>query len=795
MSVFNWTSPQHSATEWTGLASMPVRYWIGVVDDDPTKIANWATASGGPGGASVPTSANAVILDGNGNNPFTLPSNMTFGSFTIVAGYTAKCDMGDVGATLTVPGNNSLAGGGGGELDLGTTGTITTAGDFDFFSHAGTLTKGTSTVIMTGVGNLAGLDTASPLFTLTLASGCTVTVTESVGINGTLAINGDVSVAAGKQLWDNGAATTFGADGDLSGDGALTIRSPMSGQGITVLSATANITIAKVEISSPFAGAIIAAGTYSPTLFLVSETAVAASVLELDGAYTFNGDVEYSLTGGGSLHIKNDTNNPATIEYRSDVLVTGAVDYTAGSGDMLATLSADQVFNGNGKTFEPLTINKPSGELDLTSGIFTLGANSNAFDLTVSGDADLDLDTFDVTLVEGGTFTLNTTGTFVAGSGTMTIINGGHLITAVGTYTKGGQLVMNGTCTISVAANQRLNDVQINGATTTVSNTFFTDIDVNNGGTFVNNTGIMWVYGEMAVKAGGTFVVSFPCNFFRQSGIPGSLVENSGTITGSSLLTYYVFANSMFANGIYDVATEILHATGSPVTWTPESGTYTFTKALTLHTTSAGTLAIAANTNSPIWVFQGNVIWTEDTGTITWTKGGGVITLAGGNANINFNGSTIEDLVINATGTKTFDAGWISDSYLQTAGTVASNGQTLETTGDWSINGGSFSDPVGSTLIIGGDFISRGIDLVATGGANSWNLNVAGAGVILGGTVTNCDASGSASDILAFGAVNGGGNSPNILFLPIGGGKIGAAGAFDRAFDQAFDRAFDRATF
>ena len=42
---------------------MANRYWIGTGNWDTTNTANWSTASGGSGGASVPTSADAVFFD------------------------------------------------------------------------------------------------------------------------------------------------------------------------------------------------------------------------------------------------------------------------------------------------------------------------------------------------------------------------------------------------------------------------------------------------------------------------------------------------------------------------------------------------------------------------------------------------------------------------------------------------------------------------------------------------------------------------------------------------------------
>ena len=51
---------------------MAARYWRGTTSNSWGDTNNWSDSSGGAGGFSVPTSADDVIFDGNGNNPCTL---------------------------------------------------------------------------------------------------------------------------------------------------------------------------------------------------------------------------------------------------------------------------------------------------------------------------------------------------------------------------------------------------------------------------------------------------------------------------------------------------------------------------------------------------------------------------------------------------------------------------------------------------------------------------------------------------------------------------------------------------
>ena len=174
---------------------------------------------------------------------------------------------------------------------------------------------------------------------------------------------------------------------------------------------------------------------------------------------------------------------------------------------------------------------------------------------------------------------------------------------------------------------------------------------------------------------------------------------------------------------------------------------------------NAGTVAVVGGTGD--WILQGDVTNQIEAGaTCTWTASTGTITASGTAAQDWDWGSVtgaIEAVTVNkAAETLTFSGGVTMASFTQTLGGVDWNGQTLETTGDWAINGGTVSDPAGSAITVGGDFTSTGVDLAGTA---AWTLDVAGAGVITGGiTITNCDASGSAAPIVATGCIDGGGN-------------------------------------
>ena len=129
---------------------------------------------------------------------------------------------------------------------------------------------------------------------------------------------------------------------------------------------------------------------------------------------------------------------------------------------------------------------------------------------------------------------------------------------------------------------------------------------------------------------------------------------------------------------------------------------------------------------------------------------------------LDFNGETIEDLVIaTEVGTAQFTGTATFDTYQQDTGTVDYNGQTLESTGNWTIETGcSLADPNGSAITVGDTFEAHGAagSLLNLDGSSGWTLNVTGLGFMRYCQVQNCDASGG-STIYATRSLNEGSNT------------------------------------
>jgi hypothetical protein len=127
---------------------MADRYWVGgTANWDGTAGTKWSATSGGPGGASVPTSADDVFFDASST-----------GTVTISSGNTGAKSINCTGFTGTITG--STAG-------ISVAGSITLAAGMTF-SYTGTLSfTGTATLITAGK-TFSGISIDTPGVTLTL---------------------------------------------------------------------------------------------------------------------------------------------------------------------------------------------------------------------------------------------------------------------------------------------------------------------------------------------------------------------------------------------------------------------------------------------------------------------------------------------------------------------------------------------------------------------------------------------------------------------------------------------------
>jgi len=465
------------------------RFWLGTTSADPTVAANWSATSGGAGGASVPGSADDVTFDGGGNNACTIGAATSWGSISMVVGYTATFSWSSYTITLTDGGNATFAGGG--EVDNGSGTLSLTNGDFDNSAQT-TWTRGTSTLTMGGVGTLTN-SSSSPLWSITARASSVITLNGTLLYTlGQVQVDGTLSISAGLDArFSQGASGELivSSTGIVTGPGTVTIYYPGANMGITSLSPSAVIDVSLLIVLNPNVAAIIASGTYDAATTVFK--AVSTKTLTLStGDYTFTGGLEFRNTGTGTLTIANNTNNP-NITVQGDVIWTntggGTITYTKGNGTFTASGAANQSLDWAGSTVEELTIDKSAGTLTFTAAA--------TFDAITHADGDVDYN--GQTIAATGDWNASSPAT-MADLGLSALSAGGDLTWS---GTAGSELVIRDPAaiwTLAVTGNGRFNacDVERCNAAGSAS-----AIIAANSIDSLNNTNVTFV--DVAAASGG----------------------------------------------------------------------------------------------------------------------------------------------------------------------------------------------------------------------------------------------------------------------------------------------------
>lgn len=348
---------------------------------------------------------------------------------------------------------------------------ISTANDWTY--TAGTISAGTSRVAFAGNLTVTGSHTlndvefnaSSSLYTITLASGTTLTANGTTYITGwnnlkvntgTMECLGDITIT--NTATGGGGSATFLIDG--TGTQTLT-GAGVSNQGklpivnINKPSGTLNLT----SIISTANNWTYTTGTVSPgTSRLVFGGSLTISGNQLLNDVEFNSNSSnYIVTLGstvtaiGTTYISGSNNmtiNGGTLECQGDVTITNTAAGGGGNATLLIDGTGTQTLTGSGTSGQGklpiITINKPSGVLNLaslistannwtyTAGTVSPGTSRVVFsgNLTVTGNQILNdvefnsaYSSYTVTLASGTTITANGT-VYVAGGNSMNISTG-----------------------------------------------------------------------------------------------------------------------------------------------------------------------------------------------------------------------------------------------------------------------------------------------------------------------------------------------------------------------------------
>ncbi|HRJ29850.1 MAG TPA: hypothetical protein PLV21_06285 [Cyclobacteriaceae bacterium] len=514
------------------------RFWVASSPGNWNNPANWSTASGGAGGASVPIAGNTAIFNNLGVGTCILDISPNLSAVTINATFTGTIDL-PANRTLTTTGTNTFAGGivnsgTGATLTLNSSGTTTFSGtQFDvpvdgstaglnfngsIFNGAVNLTK-TDNVTYSGLGG----NTFNNTLTVTTLGGGELrfaltnpdTFSDIVlNINGTGSIsmarnaagtlfNGNITVnynATGNALFGNAGGTstlaatriisvTCGASGCRNLSLAGFTQAGATPQSLT-LSGNPNATLT-LGPNSTFNGPLTftseeivfnSSAFNAPCVFSQTGTNSIAS----RGGNTFQ-SVTFNNVGPGDIHLGTNAADAGDI-FNGDVVFNN----TGGGRIRIGSNTAGNIFHGN------LTLNNTSvvdvqsriqisrftGASTTINGTTTVNNFGNASDIQISFEA-----------------------------GSLTTFNGNVIInnapTAPGDFFWGndGDVVMNGDLVISNAVTN--NNLQFSTGTGTV--------------TFGNGT--------ISIGAGGFNIGQLRFRNFTQTGATPVNLTLTGTAT------------------------------------------------------------------------------------------------------------------------------------------------------------------------------------------------------------------------------------------------------------------------
>lgn len=285
---------------------MANRYWVGGAGTwDTTTTTNWSTASGGSGGASVPTAADSVFFDQAGTYTVTCSGALKCLDFTVSAGSVTF----STGTTPAFNISGSLS------FYLTTIWSVTGAITFDATTTGKTITTNgvafgsTTQLFFAGTG---GYWTLGSAITATSA-----TISVSDGTFDTSASN--YSITAGR-LYMSGGVTKLNAS-------TITVSQaiPVNYTGGTLNAGTSSISCSSTTAQFNGGGA---------TFYNVAFTSTAALARTITGANTFN---NLSVTGKTSAGVSN-------ISIYDNQTINGTLTLSAGGNATARTFLLSDTF-------------------------------------------------------------------------------------------------------------------------------------------------------------------------------------------------------------------------------------------------------------------------------------------------------------------------------------------------------------------------------------------------------------------------------------------------------------------
>ena len=648
---------------------MANRYWRGGSGTwNTTSTTNWSTTSGGTGGASVPTAADAVIIDSASGSPTVTLSGGPLVCLSITT-TGATCTIAGTGATLTVSGNITLSSTTTwsllGSFTINATSTVTTNSvsfgnsAITFTAAAGTLTLGgnlttgtsftlTAGTLSLGVGNytltcLSFQSTNVATRAIQFGTGQIATTSGGYNIVGSL-----LSFTGTSNLTMNSAQTvtmttgftttnalslTVTGTGTFTGTAANVYRNLILSGFTGTLGNTTRTLYGNFTVGS---STTVTAGALATTLALGGTQTITSNSVTLDFPITQTGSSgTVSLSGNLTLGASRAyTQSAGTLALGANTLSTGI--YSCSSSNTAVTLSAggNIVITGNATTV--LTL---SASVSFNSVPISLTYSGSTGTRTISGTTNPSL-TPPVVTISAGTDTVSLgatascfdsltfngfAGTFITGSTTygFNVTQNAATTVTIGASPNAG-LILNAANTYTLTSGTLTNSNGLSVGRFSSSNTNTRQINNNGGMITLTGSGTVW---DLATTTNLTYTGSNTISFvnntasartFNGGGLTYGPINISSPASGSTLTFTGANTFSTF-NMSSGVPTTLVFPASTTTTMLNLSLNGTSGNLVSLISSSAGTQAtLSATSGSTSNVFYVSIADSIATGGGIW---------------------------------------------------------------------------------------------------------------------------------------------------------------------------------
>jgi hypothetical protein len=407
---------------------MAARYWVNGGNGNWNSTTNWSATSGGSSGASVPTSADDVFLDANGDSNSTISAAITVRSLTIDSGYTSTMTH---NAVLTLVGNWNFSG------------TYTIAGS----SAIAILASSTITAGQSWPNNITLNNT-----TVTLASNFTVlgtltttnnqvninhTTSETLTIHNGITVNINTSGGNAKIILKGGiwsGSNTIGIGNPIDMDGNITVSGSVYYRGnLTYVSGTITTTGSTLFINST-ATLNTASVNWNNVTINTTGVITLTSNLNIGGNFTaVSQNITVNKNTSEVVNVSNGITASQSISGTADIYLKGGT-WTGGTGGAGVTVGITSNLYLDGNITLSNNVYYRTGTLTYLSGTIDTTTNNSTLNLTGSCTINTDgitwynVSTTNTTLQ---TYTINSLLTInnvftIGGNGTSMTFNGSH---------------------------------------------------------------------------------------------------------------------------------------------------------------------------------------------------------------------------------------------------------------------------------------------------------------------------------------------------------------------------------